>query len=173
MIAQYGMEVFPKFFRRAVQLNADYIFSNSSQTPQGSYDLLSKYVQKIKLDPQEADNVAESIDTTEGDLFKNFDVSKFMDHFKLDPIAKSMLALSLKNASKPDLRTKGKSLPGALLFPIASVLPHRQHCSFHSGSLSSAKRDLAASHLHPLQMSLPSVLSNFPIRNPSSHRPYL
>jgi CCR4-NOT transcription complex subunit 1 len=109
MIAQYGMEVFPKFFRRAVQLNADYIFSNSSQTPQGSYDLLSKYVQKIKLDPQEADNVAESIDTTEGDLFKNFDVSKFMDHFKLDPVAKSMLALSLKNASKPDLRTKGKS----------------------------------------------------------------
>jgi hypothetical protein len=108
MIAQYGMEVFPKFFRRAVQLNADYIFNSSSQTPQGSYDLLSKYVQKIKLDPQEADNVAESIDTTEGDLFKNFDVSKFMDHFKLDPVAKSMLALSLKNASRPDLRTKGK-----------------------------------------------------------------
>jgi hypothetical protein len=109
MIAQYGMEVFPKFFRRAVQLNADYIFNNSSQTPQGSYDLLSKYVQKIKLDPQEADNVADSIDTTEGDLFKNFDVSKFMDHFKLDPVAKSMLALSLKNSSKPDLRTKGKT----------------------------------------------------------------
>jgi CCR4-NOT transcription complex subunit 1 len=107
MIAQYGMEVFPKFFRRAVQLNADYIFSNSSQTPQGSYDLLSKYVQTIRRDPQEADNVADSIDTTEGDLFKNFDVSKFMDHFKLDPVAKSMLALSLKNASRPDLRTKG------------------------------------------------------------------
>lgn len=100
------MDVFPKFFRRALVLNADHIF-NSNPTQQGSYELLLKYVQKIRTDPDEADNVAQSIDTTEGDLFKNFDVSKFMDHFKLDPIAKTMLALSLKTASKSDLRTKG------------------------------------------------------------------
>jgi hypothetical protein len=172
MIAQYGMEVFPKFFRRAVQLNADYIFSNSSQTPQGSYDLLSKYVQKIKLDPQEADNVAESIDTTEGDLFKNFDVSKFMDHFKLDAIAKSMLALSLKNASKPDLRTKGESLPLPCRFVFGSPALSPLH-----GSLFSVKRGLATtltSHLLHVT-SLPSnflmVPSNFHIWNPSSPTP--
>lgn len=100
------MEVFPKFFRRALGMNANYIFNNAAQ-PEGSYDLLTEYIQKIRQDPKEADNVAESIDTTEGDLFKNFDVSKFMEHFKLDPVAKSMLALSLKNASKSDLRTKG------------------------------------------------------------------
>ena len=74
--------------------------------------MLVKYMQKIRLDPQEADNVAESIDTTEGDMFKNFDVSKFMEHFKLDPVAKSMLALSLKHASKSDLRTKGNAHTG-------------------------------------------------------------
>jgi CCR4-NOT transcription complex subunit 1 len=108
MISQYGMDVFPKFFRRGLVLNADHIF-NSNPTQQGSYELLLKYVQKIRTDPDEADHVAQSIDTTEGDLFKNFDVSKFMDHFKLDPIAKTMLALSLKTASKADLRTKGDS----------------------------------------------------------------
>jgi CCR4-NOT transcription complex subunit 1 len=101
------MDVFSKFFRRALQVNQEYIFSNSNRNPEGSYELLLKHVQKIRQDPQEADNIAESIDSTEGDLFKNFDLSKFMDHFKLDPVAKSMLALALKNASKPDLRTKG------------------------------------------------------------------
>lgn len=100
------MDVFPKFFRRAVSLNADHIF-NASSTQQGSYELLVKYVQQIRTGVDEADNVAQSIDTTEGDVFKNFDVSKFMDHFKLDPVAKTMLALSLKTASKSDLRTKG------------------------------------------------------------------
>jgi CCR4-NOT transcription complex subunit 1 len=107
MITQHGMEVYPKFFRRLLQLNAEYIFGNGSQ-PQGSYDLLVRYMQNIRQDPKEADNVAESIDTTEGEMFKNFDVSKFMEHFKLDPVAKCMLALSLKHASKSDLRTKGK-----------------------------------------------------------------
>jgi len=113
------MDVFPKFFRRAVVANAEHIF-NSNPTQLGSYDLLLKYVQKMRTDAEEADNVAQSIDTTEGDLFKNFDVSRFMDHFKLDPVAKTMLALSLKVASKPDLRSKGKyisrwhELPGVL-----------------------------------------------------------
>jgi CCR4-NOT transcription complex subunit 1 len=106
LITQHGMEVFPKFFRRALVLNADHIF-NSNPTQQGSYELLIKYIQKIRTDSDEADHVAQSIDTTEGDLFKSFDVSKFMDHFKLDAVAKTMLALSLKTASKPDLRTKG------------------------------------------------------------------
>ncbi|KAF2671384.1 Not1-domain-containing protein [Microthyrium microscopicum] len=109
MISQHGMDVYPKFFRRILQLNADYIFNNAAQ-PQGSYDLLTRYVQKIRIDPDEADKIAESIDTTEGELFKNFDVSKFMEHFKLDAVAKCMLALSLKNASKPDLRTKADAI---------------------------------------------------------------
>ena len=108
MISQNGMDVFPKFFRRILQLNQDYIFNHASQ-PVGSYDLLSRFVQKIRLDSKEADNIAESIDTTESELFKNFDVSKFMEHFKLDPVAKCMLALSLKNATKSDLRTKGEN----------------------------------------------------------------
>jgi CCR4-NOT transcription complex subunit 1 len=30
-----------------------------------------------------------------------------MDHFKLDPLAKTTLALAFKAVSKPDLKTKG------------------------------------------------------------------
>jgi CCR4-NOT transcription complex subunit 1 len=102
------MEVFPKYFRRLLQSNAPYIFNDAAIQP-GSYDLLKSDVEKIRVDAIEADKIAESIDSSEGDLFRNFDVSKFMVHFKLDPVAKAMLALSLKSASKADLRTKGKS----------------------------------------------------------------
>jgi CCR4-NOT transcription complex subunit 1 len=100
------MEVFPKYFRRLLQQNAAYIF-NDGTTPTGSYDILRVDVDKIRVDPHQADKIAESIDSQEGDLFRNFDVSRFMNHFKLDPVAKSILALSLKKAQKADLRTKG------------------------------------------------------------------
>jgi CCR4-NOT transcription complex subunit 1 len=103
------MEVFPKYFRRLLQQNANYIF-NDGTIPPGSYDILRMDVEKLRVDPEQAPKIAESIDTNDGDTFRNFDVSKFMEHFKLDPVAKSMLALSLKNSSKTDLRTKGMSM---------------------------------------------------------------
>lgn len=117
------MEAFRKFFRRMLQLNAEYIFSNSEKGPEGSYPLLSSYVQKIRTDPQEAVNIAEAIDTQEIDLFRNFDLSRFMEHFKMDPIAKCMLALALKHASKPDLRTKG-NLRGPSPLVLRNILTY-------------------------------------------------
>lgn len=103
------MEVFPKYFRRLLQNNAAQIFSGSGRAaePTGSYQLLVAEVQKIRQDPKEAQMIAESLDTPEGEVFKDFDVSTFMEHFKLDAVAKIMLALELKSASKSDLRTKG------------------------------------------------------------------
>jgi CCR4-NOT transcription complex subunit 1 len=103
------MEVFPKYFRRLLQNNAAQVFSGSGRTmePTGSYQLLVAEVQKIRQDPKQAQMIAESLDTPEGEVFKDFDVSTFMEHFKLDAVAKIMLALELKSASKSDLRTKG------------------------------------------------------------------
>jgi CCR4-NOT transcription complex subunit 1 len=43
----------------------------------------------------------------EGEIFRDFDVSTFMEHFQLDAVAKTMLALELKTATKSDLRSKG------------------------------------------------------------------
>lgn len=103
------MEVFSKYFRRLLQGNASQIFPGPGRgsEPGGSYPILVSEMQKVTQDPQQAYKIAESVDTTEGDLFRDFDLSTFMEHFKLDALAKTTLALAFKTASKQDLRTKG------------------------------------------------------------------
>ena len=61
-------------------------------------------------DMDQAQKIAETVDMSEGDIFRDFDLSTFLDHFKLDPLAKVALALAFKMATKSDLRAKGKSL---------------------------------------------------------------
>ncbi|OCK78418.1 Not1-domain-containing protein [Lepidopterella palustris CBS 459.81] len=112
LIDSNGMEVFSKYFRRLLQGNAGQIFPGAGRSSEnsGSYSLLVSEMQKIRHDPQQASKIAESVDTPEGDLFRDFDLSTFMSHFKLDPVAKTTLALAFKNASKPDLRTKADAI---------------------------------------------------------------
>ena len=102
------MEVFSKYFRRVLQNNAATIFGNGARNAElnGSYQILLTEVQKIRKDPEQADKIAESISSNEGDLFRDFDLSTFISHFKLDSIAKTMLALACR---KTDLRSKGES----------------------------------------------------------------
>jgi CCR4-NOT transcription complex subunit 1 len=71
--------------------------------------MLLQEVQKIRQDPEQAKKIAESLDTNDGDVYRDFDVSTFMERCKLDAVSKSMLALALKTVSKPDLKTKGRS----------------------------------------------------------------
>ncbi|KAF2145079.1 uncharacterized protein K452DRAFT_221757 [Aplosporella prunicola CBS 121167] len=112
LIDSNGMEVFSKYFRRLLQSNASQIFPGAAKggDNSGTYPLLVGEMQKITQDPQQAYKIAESIDTTEGDLFRDFDLSTFMEHFKLDAVAKTTLALACKTASKPDLRTKADAI---------------------------------------------------------------
>ena len=112
------MEVFSKYFRRLLQGNATQIFSSTGKPadPAPTYTLLVDEMQKLRQDPQQAQKIAEAIDTNEGDLYRDFDLSTFMDHFKLDPIARFSLALALKDASKADLRSKGELNTLASLF---------------------------------------------------------
>lgn len=104
------MEVFPKYFRRLVQQNASAIFPTPGRSaePSSTYHLLVEQMQKIRRDVQQADKIKEALDTTEGDLFRYFDLSGFLDHFKLDPVSRFAQALALKDASKPEMRTKGE-----------------------------------------------------------------
>lgn len=106
------MEVFTKYFRRLIQSNAAQIFPGGGRSaePNGSYQMLIAEVQKLRREPEQADKIAESLDTNEGDLFRDFDLAAFMSHFQLDPIAKTALALACRSANKTDLRTKGKCL---------------------------------------------------------------
>ncbi|KAK4994590.1 CCR4-NOT core subunit cdc39 [Elasticomyces elasticus] len=103
-----GMEVFVKYFRRLVGSNANHIFSGSkgSSDPNGSYTMLVEEMQKLTRDPEQAARITESLNTAETDLFKDFDLSAFMDHFRLSPVAKITLALACRTVQKPDIRTK-------------------------------------------------------------------
>jgi CCR4-NOT transcription complex subunit 1 len=103
------MEVFTKSFRRLITQNQSQIFANGSRNtePHGSYQLLVTEMQKLRKDPEQAGKIAESIDTNEAEVFRDFDLSAFMAHFQLDPIAKTMLALACRSANKTDLRIKG------------------------------------------------------------------
>ena len=104
------MEVFTQYFRRLLQSNASQIFSTSTRQfdgAGGTYQLLLNEVQKLNVDSDQATKIAESLDTTDGDALRDFDLSGFMDHFRLNPITKTALAVSCKSVSKPDIKAKG------------------------------------------------------------------
>lgn len=111
LVDSNGMEVFSKYFRRLLSGNAPQIFPGINKVVEnaGNYPLLVQEMQKVALDPDQSRKIAETIDTSEGDIFRDFDLSAFLDHFKLDPLAKAALVLAFKSANKPDLRTKGKN----------------------------------------------------------------
>ena len=72
----------------------------------GSYQLLVDEVQKLLREAQTADRIVEAVDG-DREAFKDFDLSTFMDHFRMNPLAKTTLSSAFKRASKPDLRSKG------------------------------------------------------------------
>jgi CCR4-NOT transcription complex subunit 1 len=115
------MEVFSRYFTRLVAGNASQIFPglNRSAANPGNYSLLVGEMKKISHDLDQASKVAESIETANEDIFRDFDLSTFMEHFKLDALEKTILALAFKFGSRSDLKTKGLSL--AML--ANSILP--------------------------------------------------
>lgn len=110
LVSSNGMEVFSKYFRRLLTGNAPQIFPgvNKSVENAGNYPLLVQEMQKVASDIEQAQKIAETVDTSEGDIFRDFDLSTFLDHFRLDPVVKVSLALAFKLTSKSDLRAKGK-----------------------------------------------------------------
>lgn len=112
LVTSNGMEVFSKYFRRLLTGNAPQIFPgvNKSVENAGNYPLLVQEMQKASSDIEQAQKIAETVDTSEGDIFRDFDLSTFLDHFRLDPIVKVSFALAFKMTNKSDLRAKGKFL---------------------------------------------------------------
>lgn len=111
LVDDNGMEVFATYFRRLLQSNAPTIFPSSARPPAvdtaAQYKLLADEMAKISREPHQAERIAQSLDTSESEFFRDFDLSTFIDHFRLNPIAKVALVLPLRSASKPDLRSKG------------------------------------------------------------------
>lgn len=102
------MEVFSKYFTRLVASNAAQVFGLTRPVSNpGNYHLLVEEMQKISHDASQASKVAEAIESGTDDIFRDFDLSTFMEHFKLDALEKTILALAFKMGSKADLKTKG------------------------------------------------------------------
>lgn len=97
------MEMFSQFFGRLLQANAATIFSGAPKN-RDTYPVLLAEVEKLGDEPEQADKIAQSL---EGD----FDLAGFIQHFSLEPAAKTSLLTSLRAlTSKPELRAKGKHL---------------------------------------------------------------
>ena len=121
------MEVFAKYFRRLLQNNAAQVFGSGGRTtdPNGSYQILVTEVQKLRTDPQQADKIAESISSSEGDLFRDFDLATFVSHFQMDALSRAMLTLACR---KTDLRPKGEFL--VQLYQISLLTSCSRRTSF-------------------------------------------
>ncbi|CAG9943712.1 unnamed protein product [Clonostachys rosea f. rosea IK726] len=111
LIDENGMEVFSRYFTRLVAGNAPQIFPGLHRpvANPGNYHILAEEMRKIAHDIDQATKIAESIDAGTEDIFRDFDLSTFMEHFKLDALEKTILALAFKLGNRPDLKTKGKS----------------------------------------------------------------
>ena len=104
------MDVFAKYFRRLLVGNSPQIFPGISRNVEnpGNYQLLAEEVEKASQSSEQARKIAEIIDTSEGDIFKDFDLNSFLAHFRLDPVGKCILASAFTQVSRPDLRIKGE-----------------------------------------------------------------
>lgn len=105
------MEVFSKYFVRLVVANAPQIFPGSARPApaSGNYQILVNEMRKVAQDGDQALKIVEAIETANEDIFRDFDLSTFMEHFKMDAMEKTILALAFKVGSRTDLKTKGTS----------------------------------------------------------------
>ena len=105
------MENFTKYFRRLLHGNAPQIFPGISRNVENpaNYPLLLQEMEKITRDPQQASRIAEALDTSEGEIYRDFDINTFIAHFKLSVFGKILLASALTRVSRQDLRTKGNT----------------------------------------------------------------
>ncbi|KAI9842255.1 MAG: hypothetical protein M1838_003195 [Thelocarpon superellum] len=112
LIQSNGMEVFAKYFRRLVVGNAPQIFPGINRPVEnaGNYPLLVAELRKLAQDPDQARKIAEALAVPDGDLFRDFDLSTFLEHFKLDAIDKTLLALACKTTTRADLRNKADAI---------------------------------------------------------------
>ncbi|KAK0707471.1 CCR4-Not complex component, Not1-domain-containing protein [Lasiosphaeris hirsuta] len=112
LIDDHGMDVFSRYFTRLVVANATQIFPglNRPVANPSNYHLIVTEMRKIGLDFSQARKIAESIETGTEDIFRDFDLSTFMEHFALDAFEKTLLALAFKLGPRSDLKTKADAI---------------------------------------------------------------
>lgn len=122
LIDEHGMDVFTRYFARLVAANASQIFPglNRPVANPGNHHLLVAEMRKLPREFAQARKIAESIETGTEDIFRDFDLSTFMEHFQLDALEKTLLALAFKLGPRADLKTKGTAASPSSAPPLTA-----------------------------------------------------
>ena len=72
--------------------------------------MLAQEMRRVAEDTDQARKLAESIELGTEDIFRDFDLAAFMEHFKLDALEKTIFALAFKLGNRPDLKAKGRPI---------------------------------------------------------------
>lgn len=111
LVDEYGHPLFLKMLQRLIVNNASTIWGTArSAEPPGNYRLLADEIRKVTMDTTQAAKIVEAVDSGDSEVFRNFDLSTFLEHFKINALGKIVLASAFKRSSKLDLRTKGELL---------------------------------------------------------------
>lgn len=95
--------------------NYSYIMSSSSSrsfenSPSSSHRMLGEVIKELASLPQDVkDKFVDVITpiTPNEEVFRDFDLSTFFNHFGLDALQKCVLAVGFKSNTRADLRNKG------------------------------------------------------------------
>ncbi|KAK0640960.1 CCR4-Not complex component, Not1-domain-containing protein [Cercophora newfieldiana] len=136
LIDDHGMDVFSRYFSRLVVANASQIFPSHSRSvtnAANNYHLLVEEMSKLSREFKQSRQIAESIETGVEDIFRDFDVSTFMEHFQLDALEKTVLALAFKLGSRSDLKTKADAILSANFPTFVNILsrPDGKHSNLN------------------------------------------
>ncbi|KAL2127631.1 hypothetical protein VTI74DRAFT_10380 [Chaetomium olivicolor] len=131
LLDEHGMDVFTRYFARLVAANAPQIFPglNRPVANPGNHHLLVAEMRKLSRDFSQARKIAESIETGSEDIFRDFDLSTFMEHFQLDAFQKTVLALAFKLGPRTDLKTKADAILSTNFPTFVNILsrPNGEH----------------------------------------------
>lgn len=92
---QHGVETYLHFIRRLIVHSQQRLTSSTSAfggTDALTFRLLVSETQRIARDPILADRFREGIDRGEGDIFRHFDLVRFVDRVGLRPLERLILA---------------------------------------------------------------------------------
>ncbi|KAL0063300.1 CCR4-NOT core subunit cdc39 [Marasmius tenuissimus] len=102
---QHGVETYLHFIRRLI------VHSQSSSSSNLTFRLLTQEVQRISRDPLLADRFRDGLDKGEGEVFRHFDLVRFLDRVSLHPLERLVLAASIAvGSSRKDLATQATSI---------------------------------------------------------------
>ena len=136
---QHGVGTYLHFIRRLIvhsqgRLAVNVTFDTSTAL---TFRLLVQETQRLARDPYLADRFRESVDKGEGDVFRNFDLGRFVDRVGLRPLEQLILASSFVSSPAQLSRKELEGQAAAIIrneFEDAAVSLCQQ-MSFEHGDL--------------------------------------